>query len=89
MMFLLPVIKNPNGGLATGLSLFPFFSPILMYLRITIQPPPAWQIALSIVIMIATIIVMVWLVSKIYRVGILMYGKKPTIPEIVRWLRYT
>jgi ABC-2 type transport system permease protein len=89
MMFLLPVIKNPSGGLATGLSLFPFFSPILMYLRITIQQPPAWQIALSLAIMIGTILLMVWLVSKIYRVGILMYGKKPTIPEIVRWLRYT
>lgn len=89
MMFLLPVIKNPNGSLSTWLSLFPFFSPILMYLRITIQPPPAWQIALSLVIMVSTIVLMVWLVSKIYRVGILMYGKKPTIPEIARWLRYT
>jgi len=89
MMFLLPVIKNPNGNLATGLSLVPFFAPILMYLRITIQTPPAWQIALSIAIMLATILFMVWLVSKIYRVGILMYGKKPTIPELVRWLRYT
>jgi ABC-2 type transport system permease protein len=89
MMLLMPVIKNPNGPLSTGLSLFPFFTPILMYLRITIQQPPAWQIALSLAIMIATIVLMVWLVSKIYRVGILMYGKKPTIPEIVRWLRYT
>ncbi|HVT45086.1 MAG TPA: ABC transporter permease [Thermoanaerobaculia bacterium] len=89
MMVLLPVIKDPNGGLATGLSLFPFFTPILMYLRITIETPPAWQIGLSIVIMVATILLMVWLVSKIYRVGILMYGKKPTIPELVRWLRYT
>lgn len=89
MMMLMPVIKNPNGGLATGLSLFPFFTPILMYLRITIQTPPAWQIALSIGIMLVTILFMIWLVSKIYRIGILMYGKKPTIPEIVRWLRYT
>ncbi len=89
MMLLMPVIKNPNGGLATGLSLFPFFTPILMYLRITIQTPPAWQIALSIGIMLVTILIMIWLVSKIYRIGILMYGKKPTIPEIVRWLRYT
>jgi len=89
MMFLMPVIKNPNGNLAVGLSLVPFFAPILMYLRITIQTPPAWQIALSIAIMLVTILFMVWLVSKIYRVGILMYGKKPTIPELVRWLRYT
>jgi len=89
MTLLLPVIKNPNGPLATSLSLVPFFTPILMYLRITIQTPPAWQIALSIAIMLVTILFMVWLVSKIYRVGILMYGKKPTIPELIRWLRYT
>ncbi len=95
MMLVVPIIciaavmKNPNGTLATSLSLFPFFSPIIMYLRIAIQMPPAWQVALSIVLMIVTILFMVWIVSKIYRVGILMYGKKPTIPELVRWLRYT
>lgn len=89
MMLILPVMKNPNGALATGLSLFPFFAPILMYLRINIQTPPAWQLALSIGLLLATILLMIWLVSKIYRVGILMYGKKPTIPELIRWLRYT
>jgi ABC-2 type transport system permease protein len=89
MVLLMPVMKNPDGTMATVLSLIPFFSPILMYLRIAVQMPPAWQIALSIVIMLATIVLMIWLVAKIYRVGILMYGKKPTIPEIARWLRYT
>lgn len=89
MMVLMPVIRDPNGTLSTVLSMFPFFTPILMYLRIAIQTPPAWQIALSIVIMLVTIFVMVWIVSKVYRIGILMYGKKPTIPEVVRWLRYT
>ena len=89
LMVMTPVIKNPSGGLAVGLSLFPFFTPILMYLRIAVQMPPTWQIALSIGIMIATILVMIWLCAKIYRIGILMYGKKPTIPEIFRWLRYT
>ena len=89
MILLMPVMKNPDGTMATVLSLIPFFSPILMYLRIVVQTPPAWQIALSIVIMLATIVLMIWLVAKIYRVGILMYGKKPTIPEIARWLRYT
>ncbi|HSN68417.1 MAG TPA: ABC transporter permease, partial [Thermoanaerobaculia bacterium] len=89
MILLMPVMKNPDGTMATALSLFPFFSPILMYLRIVVQTPPAWQIALSIGIMLATIVLMIWLVAKIYRVGILMYGKKPTIPEIARWLRYT
>ncbi|HVR41885.1 MAG TPA: ABC transporter permease [Thermoanaerobaculia bacterium] len=89
MVLLLPVMKNPDGTMSTLLSLFPFFSPILMYLRIGIQTPPAWQIGLSIAIMLATIMLMIWVVAKIYRVGILMYGKKPTIPEILRWLRYT
>lgn len=89
MILLMPVMKNPDGMMSTVLSLFPFFSPILMYLRIGVQMPPAWQIALSIAIMLATIVLMIWLVAKIYRVGILMYGKKPTIPEIARWLRYT
>lgn len=89
MIVMTPVIKNPSGTLAVVLSLIPFFSPILMYLRIAIQMPPMWQIALSIVIMIATTAFLTWIVAKIYRVGILMYGKKPTIPEMVRWLRYS
>lgn len=95
MMLIVPimlvgaVMKNPSGTMATVTSLFPFFSPIIMYLRIAVQTPPAWQIALSIVLMIGTIILMTWIVSKIYRVGILMYGKKPTLPELLRWLRYT
>jgi ABC-2 type transport system permease protein len=89
MLVLTPVMKNPNGALATVLSLIPFFSPILMYLRIAVQAPPLWQVLLSIAIMIGTIFAMVWIVAKIYRVGILMYGKKPTIPEVMRWLKYT
>lgn len=89
MLFLTVVIKNPNGPLSTVLSLIPFFSPVLMYLRIATQFPPLWQIGLSIAIMLASIVVMIWLVSKIYRVGILMYGKKPTLPEVMRWLKYT
>jgi len=95
MMLIVPimlvgaVMKNPSGTMATVTSLFPFFSPIIMYLRIAVQTPPAWQIALSIVLMVGTIILMTWIVSKIYRVGILMYGKKPTLPELLRWLRYT
>jgi ABC-2 type transport system permease protein len=82
------VLRNPNGTLALVLSLIPFFAPILMFLRIAIETPPAWQIALSIAIMIGTTVLMTWIVGKIYRVGILMYGKKPTLPEIARWLRY-
>ena len=95
MMLIVPimlvgaVMKNPSGTMATVTSLFPFFTPILMYLRIAVQTPPAWQIALSLVLMVVTITLMILLVSKIYRVGILMYGKKPTLPELIKWLRYT
>ena len=83
------VMENPTGTAATILSLVPFFGPSLMFLRITLEAAPGWQIALSIALMIATIIGAVWLASKIYRVGVLMYGKRPTIPELIKWLRYS
>ncbi len=83
------VMENPTGTAATILSLIPFFGPSLMFMRIALEAAPAWQIALSIVLMVATIIGVVWLAAKIYRVGVLMYGKRPTIPELVRWLRYS
>ena len=60
-----------------------------MYLRISLAMPPAWEIALSIVLMIATIYGLLWMASRIYRVGILMYGKRPSLPEIMRWLKYS
>lgn len=83
------VMRNPDSTASTILSLIPFFSPVLMFLRIGMQTPPWWQIALSIVLMIGTILAAVWLVAKIYRVGVLMYGKRPTLPELIKWLRYT
>ncbi|HZS09914.1 MAG TPA: ABC transporter permease [Blastocatellia bacterium] len=83
------IIRNPDSVLSTVLSLIPFFGPVLMFLRITIQPPPWWQIALSIGLMLATIFGVVWLAAKIYRVGVLMYGKRPTLPELAKWLRYS
>lgn len=83
------VMRDPGGTAATILSLIPFFSPMLMFLRIGLQTPPWWQIALSIVLLIGTILGAVWVAAKIYRVGVLMYGKRPTIPEIWRWLRYS
>lgn len=83
------VMENPTGTTATVLSLIPFFGPSLMFLRITLDAAPAWQIALSIALMLTTIVGAVWLASKIYRVGVLMYGKRPTIPELIKWLRYS
>ncbi len=89
MIFSTLVLRNPNGPASTIVSMVPFFSPVLMFLRITLDRPPAWQIALSIVLMIGAILGSVWLAAKIYRVGILMYGKRPNLPELVRWLKYT
>lgn len=83
-----PVMRNPEGTLSVVLSLIPFFAPILMFLRIAVETPPAWQIGAAVAIMLGTTVLMTWVVAKIYRVGILMYGKKPTIPELARWFRY-
>ncbi len=84
-----PVMTSPNGSLARLLSLIPFCTPLIMYLRISLSTPHLWEIALSIVLMVATIYGVLWVASRIYRVGILMYGKRPNLPEIMRWLKYS
>ena len=83
-----PVMRAPDSPIAVWTSMIPFFSPILMYVRIAIQPPPAWQIAASLLLLVATIAGILVLCARIYRIGILMYGKRPTLPEIVKWLKY-
>jgi ABC-2 type transport system permease protein len=91
VIFIVNIFTHPNSQLAVFGSLFPFTAPLVMFSRIAMlatNPPPFWQIALSIALMIGTIYVMVWLCGRIYRVGILMYGKKPTLPEIVKWIKY-
>ncbi|HEY4904558.1 MAG TPA: ABC transporter permease [Candidatus Sulfotelmatobacter sp.] len=83
-----PVMRAPDSQVAVWTSMVPFFSPVLMYLRIAVQPPPAWQIALSLFLLVATIAGLLILCARIYRIGILMYGKRPTLPEIIKWLKY-
>ncbi|HUZ96827.1 MAG TPA: ABC transporter permease [Edaphobacter sp.] len=83
------IVTNPNSVLSTILSLIPFMTPLIMYLRLSLTAVPVWQIALSIGLMLVTIYGILWVASRIYRVGILMYGKKPTLPEILRWLKYS
>jgi ABC-2 type transport system permease protein len=82
-----PVIRAPNSSFAFWISMVPFFSPITMMVRIISQTPPFWQIALSFTIGCGTVVLLLWLASRIYRIGMLMYGKKATIPEVARWLR--
>jgi ABC-2 type transport system permease protein len=89
-ILMLPVvISNPNSLLARLVSLIPFCTPLLMNFRVSLSMPQPWELALSIVLMIATIYAVLWVASRIYRVGILMYGKKPNLPEILRWLKYS
>lgn len=80
------VINEPHGTIATVFSLIPLTSPIVMLMRIPFGVP-FWQIALSIVLLYITFLFVVWFASKIYRVGILMYGKKPTWKELYKWLK--
>ncbi len=82
------VMNNPNGNVAVFFSLFPFTSSLVMFLRTAVSEPPAWQVLLSIALLIATTVGLAWFAGRVYRVGILMYGKKPTIPEILRWVSY-
>ena len=81
------IIRSPNSQFAFWASLFPFFAPITMLVRIVTEMPPLWQILLSLGIGIATAVGLIWLASRIYRVGMLMTGKKATIPEVMRWVR--
>jgi ABC-2 type transport system permease protein len=84
-----PVIRSPNSSFAIWVSLIPFFAPITMLIRIVTQQPPFWQIALSLGIGFATVALLLWLAARIYRVGMLMYGKRATIPEMLKWVRQT
>ena len=81
------VVNDPNGTVATVFSMVPLTSPIVMMMRIPFGVP-LWQIVLSITILFGTFFGVVWFASKIYRVGILMYGKKPTWKELYKWLKY-
>jgi len=83
----MPILMNPDSALSTILSLIPIYTPITMFIRILVSEPPAWQVALSIVLAGLTIVGFFWVTAKIFRVGLLAYGKRPTIPELWRWLK--
>ena len=86
------VFNNPHGPIAVGFSIFPLTSPIVMLMRlpggIGDGGVPLWQFVLSILLLILAFLAIVWLAAKIYKVGILMYGKKPTYRELLKWLKY-
>lgn len=85
--FSFAVIRDPNSSLSFWVSIAPFFAPITMPVRILAETPPFWQIALSFAVNAVAIAGLVWLASRVYRVGMLMYGKRATIPEVWKWIR--
>ena len=88
MFFLIPIINDPDSTQAVVLSMIPILTPMLMMLRIAVKMPPLWQILTAYALTAAFICFLVWVCARIYRIGILMYGKKPTFQELWRWIRY-
>ncbi|MGI9090766.1 MAG: ABC transporter permease [Gemmatimonadaceae bacterium] len=86
IVFISPTLANPNSNMARTMSLLPFSSPILMPLRMATTDVPALEVAASILILVAGCVGAVWLAARIYRVGLLMYGKRPTLKELRRWI---
>jgi ABC-2 type transport system permease protein len=84
-----PVVRRPESSVAFWSSIVPLSSPVIMPVRIVSQAPPFWQIGLSLMIGFGMVILLTWLAARIYRIGMLMYGKRATIPEVWRWLRQT
>ncbi len=82
------VIENPNAGLSVALSLVPFFSPLLMPSRMMVTAVPAWEVGSALLLLVVFILLAAWVAGRIYRVGILMKGKRPNLPELVRWVRH-
>jgi ABC-2 type transport system permease protein len=85
--FSFAVVRDPNSDLSFWVSIAPFFAPITMPVRILAETPPFWQILLSFVVNALAIAGLVWLAARVYRVGMLMYGKRATIPEVWKWVR--
>jgi ABC-2 type transport system permease protein len=88
VFMLMPIIRTPDSAAVVWMSLIPFFAPIVMFARIVIQTPPLWEIALSLLLLIGTVAGLTVLCARIYRIGVLIYGKRATLPEILKWLKY-
>lgn len=88
-VFIQPVLLNPTGTIAQVLSLVPITSPIIMPIRMTVTGVPPLELAGSLVFLALGCVVALWLASRIYRVGLLMYGKRPTMREMARWVSYS
>ena len=93
MLLMLPIIiafmatQSPNNPVLVGLTMFPLLTPQMMFMRLPITTPPLWEIALSLTILVSSIIAVAWIAGKIFRIGILLTGKRPGLDEIIRWIR--
>ena len=83
------IINDSNSFWSVAASLFPPTAPVIMFLRMASEIPPLWQFAVSIGLLMLSIWGVLWFSTRLYRVGILMYGKRATLPELMRWLRYS
>jgi len=83
------LVSTPDTTVARVLALVPLFTPLLMYFRVSLGHPAAWEVALSLVLTLGTICGIIWVTSRIYRIGVLMYGKRPNLAEVRRWLKYS
>lgn len=84
---MMPIIMSPDAPFAVAFSLAPVFGPITMFVRTTVTEPPMWHLLVSVGVSIVTILAFFWITAKIFRVGILSYGKRPTIPELWKWIK--
>ena len=83
------LVTTPDNTLARVLALVPLFTPLLMYFRVSLGHPAVWEVALSIILTSAAIVSIIWVTSRIYRIGVLMYGKRPNFSEVRRWIKYS
>ena len=88
MLFLGRVAQDPNSTFSIITSMIPFFAPMLMPVRVAMTDVPAWEYITAVILMTGTFVGLIWLSSRIYRVGILMYGKNASFKEMAKWIRY-
>jgi ABC-2 type transport system permease protein len=87
VIFLMPVMESPNSTMAVVASFVPFFTPILMYARAGTGMVPLWQVLAAVFLLYVAVLAVAWVAGRVYRVGMLMQGKRPTLPEVWRWVR--
>jgi ABC-2 type transport system permease protein len=87
IVLVMPVMQNPDSSLIRILSFIPLLTPAFMVMRVSIQMPPLWEILSTLGLLLVSAVVMMWIAGKIFRVAILVYGKRPSIPELIRWIR--